>query len=212
MVRGRQAKEHPHAEQSQPSENLDYCKLLHCLRHISEGARNLSQQLGYDSDYFHETGGAAVSLPTHALKLFHVFRWVFPGCEDGPQHREQKDDGADLERVLHCERNAAASSASHAELPKQPWQGVCQRGADADEKTLHDEAGGSLLNIQFVSDEGAEGLHADIDAGIQNPEQSGSHPERRRIRHEEECDTGEDGAGKKVWPTAAQSVPRSITH
>src|SRR5437660_12843445 len=101
MVRGGKTEEHPHTEKSQPGENLNYRELLHGLRHIGEGAGNLSEQLSYDSKYFRETSSAAVSLTTHAFKLFHVFRRIFFRGEDRPQHCEQEDNRADLERVLH---------------------------------------------------------------------------------------------------------------
>ncbi len=147
MVRSGQAKEHPHAEQSEPGKHLNKGELLHRLRHVGEGAGNLSEQLGHDLEYFCETRGASISLAAHPFELFHVLRRIFFRREDGPQHCEQENNRADLERVLHRERNAATRSSAHAKLPKHPGQCVCQRGADADEETLHHEADGSLLNI-----------------------------------------------------------------
>src|SRR3712207_7138049 len=44
----------------------------------------------------------------------------------------------------------------------------------------------------------AERLHRDVDAGVEDPEQRGRHPERRRVGHEEEGDAGEDGADEEV--------------
>src|SRR5712691_5466853 len=101
MVRGGKTEEHPHAEQSQPGEYLNYGELLHSLRHVGKGTGNLSQQLSYYPEYFCETRGASISLLPQPLKLLQVFGRIFFRSEDCPQHREQEDNRADLERVLH---------------------------------------------------------------------------------------------------------------
>src|SRR6185295_11334047 len=39
-----------------------------------------------------------------------------------------------------------------------------------------------------------------------------SHPERRRVWHEEKCDAGNNRADEKVWAAATQAVPCPIAH
>jgi uridylate kinase len=82
-------------------------------------------------------------------------------------------------------RNAARCSAGHAELSKKIRQSVGQRCADADEKTLHYKSDRALVYVELVCYEGAERLHADIDACVQNPKQTRRNPQRGRVRHKE---------------------------
>ena len=59
---------------------------------------------------------------------------------------------------------------------KDIGQRVRQGCANADEETLHGEPSGALIDVELICYERAKGLHAYINVGIQNPEQSGGHP------------------------------------
>ena len=84
-------------------------------------------------------------------------------------------------------------------------------GSCADEYALHGKADGTLAFGKEVGDKGAEGFHADINGGIENPEQTCGHPEGAGAGHEEEREGGEDGSDEEVGSaTAEDGVPGAI--
>ena len=72
-------------------------------------------------------------------------------------------------------------------MVQQPGEHGGDDRAQADEESLHGETARALLGRQEAGDEGAEGLHADVDGGIHHPEQACRHPQRRRVGHGDEC-------------------------
>ena len=64
------------------------------------------------------------------------------------------------------------------DVGEEPRQGGGDDRAEADEEALHGEAGGALAFWEDVRDEGSEGLHGDVDGGVEDPEGGGGHPER----------------------------------
>src|SRR5262249_26960754 len=61
-------------------------------------------------------------------------------------------------------------------------------------------------------DEGAKGLHADVDGRVHDPEQPRRHPQRRDVGHCHERSRGEQRADQKVGATPAQAVPCVVAH
>ncbi len=91
---------------------------------------------------------------------------------------------------------------------------IRQRGSDdraePDEKTLHREAARALKFRQQVGHKRAEGLHADVDAGIEHPQESGRHPERRTARHEDQRRRAQNRARQKIRTTTSKRTPRPV--
>src|SRR2546423_5404479 len=102
----------------------------------------------------------------HSLETFIIFSWIFFQRNHSPQHRQKKCYRAYLERVLNRERDSARRSARHAEVAKDVRQRISKRSAYAYEETLHDEAYGALILVQFVRNEGAKRLHRNIYACV----------------------------------------------
>src|SRR6185437_7485333 len=50
----------------------------------------------------------------------------------------------------------------------------------------------------------------DVDGSIQNPEQPGGHPQRRRTWHQDEGQGTQSCAGQKVGTTAAEAPPGMV--
>ncbi len=98
------------------------------------------------------------------------------------------------------------------DVGEQEGQGGGDDGAEADEEALHGEAAGALASGEHVGDEGAEGFHADVDRGVENPQQAGGHPERGGIGHEQEREGAENGADEEVRPAAAERAPGAVAH
>src|SRR5205807_9219230 len=96
--------------------------------------------------------------------------------------------------------------------PENVRKNVRERGADANEETLHGKPSSSLIDAELVSHERSKWFHADVDVRIQNPEQTCRHPQQRRVRHEEERDARKNRSRQKVRTTPAQAIPGAIAH
>ena len=132
---------------------------------------------------------------------------------DSPQHGGEVDNGAGVEGYRYRARNRRGPFAvDREEVVQQPGQHGRDHGAEADEEGLHGEAACSLLGREQIGDEGAEGLHADVDGRVHHPEQPRRHPQRRHVGHRHECCGGEQGADQKVGATPAEPVPGMVAH
>ena len=74
-----------------------------------------------------------------------------------------------------------AITPDDTERRKQIGQRIRQRLADADEKALHHKTERALFFRQFVGNKSAKRFHRDVDAGVENPEQTRGHPDGRRV-------------------------------
>ena len=157
-------------------------------------------------------GSETALFPALALELFYVLGRIFLRGKNSPQDGQEKNDRADLKSILDRQRNAARRRPLYARPAKEVWKNARQCCAEADKEALHDKARRALFRSELVGDEGAERLHADVDARVQNPEQPGSHPQRRGVRHDKERDARKDCADEKVGPPPSQRPPRSVAH
>src|SRR6202000_1755967 len=78
------------------------------------------------------------------------------------------------------------------------------------EEALHGESTGTLTFGEEVCYKRAEGLHAHVNGGVENPEHAGGHPERSGVRHEDQHERAEDGAGEEIRTAAAETSPGVI--
>ena len=144
----------------------------------------------------------------------NVFRRIFLGRNDRPEHGQEQKRRADIEgdpdRWRDDARLGDIADAQH--LRQQPGQGRGEDGADADEKALHRKACGALLIRQQVADKGAKRLHRNVDRGVHDPEPGGGEPKAWRVRHDQERQRREDRAHQKVGAAAAQRAPGSVAH
>ena len=125
--------------------------------------------------------------------------------------REQHDR-ADVERVVNGVRDAAGCVRviADAGARQQPRQHARDDRAHADEEALHRVAGRALRGRQLVADERAERLHRNIDRCVQDPQQPGGDPQRRRVRHQHERDRSKDRADQKIGPASSEPRPGAI--
>ena len=93
---------------------------------------------------------------------------------------------------------------------QQPGQRRGDDRSEPDEETLHREAGSPLFLRQQVGDERAERLHADVDGGVQDPEQAGGHPQSGTTRHQDECAGTKNRPRQKIRTTTSQARPGVI--
>ena len=115
---------------------------------------------------------------THAFVLeFFEFVQIGGGClfcgHYSPQNAKEKDNGSDGEGEVDglgdgmLGRRGGGDSELGVE-PAREFGG--EDGSCADEYALHGKADGTLAFGKEVGDKGAEGFHADIDGGIEDPE------------------------------------------
>jgi hypothetical protein len=122
-------------------------------------------------------GGQPACLPPVLLEGGQIDGRVLGSAQDGPEDGEQEGEGADAEGEEDGEGDAVVGFGSDAGVVEDPGEEVGEGGSQSDEEALHEESGGALCEGEFVGDKGAEGLHADIDAGVEDPEQCGGDPE-----------------------------------
>src|SRR5258705_6384330 len=139
---------------------------------------------------------------------------MLAGREDGPEHGRQVGERAEIEGQPHPERNGLAGrpavTAGREEIIEQPGEHRGDDRAQPDEERLHGEAARALRGRQQIGDEGAEGLHADVDGGIHHPQQPGRHPERARAGHGDQREGGEQRAGEEVGAAPTQTVAGAV--
>src|ERR1700722_4269166 len=106
-----------------------------------------------------------------ALKFGEVVGRIFLGCKDSPEDRTKKRGCPDVERNSHSGGNFSRNrgGAHVKKVGKQVRQCRRKYRAESDEQALHGKASSALKVGEQVGDERAKGLHADVDAGIENP-------------------------------------------
>ena len=139
-------------------------------------------------------------------------RRILARRDDGPQHRAQRA------RRRRCRTNSARCPgiARFAAVPtlltpacaKIHGSMLGDDRADADEEALHRIAGGALRWRQLIADEGAERLHRDVDAGVEDPQHARRHPQHRRMRHRDQRQRSEHGAGEEIRAGAGRASSR----
>ena len=156
---------------------------------------------------------------THAFVLeFFEFVQIGGGClfcgHDSPENAEEKDDGTDGEGEVDGLGNGMLGrrGGGDSELGVEPAREFGgEDGSSSDEDALHGKADGALAFGEEIGDKGAEGFHADIDGGIEDPEETCGHPEGAGAGHKEEREGGEDGSNEEVGSaTAEDGVPGTI--
>ena len=149
-------KKDPHAEESHPGEELNRGELAH-------GARHGSDRRG---DFTH-------AFVLEFLKFVQVGGWCLSRGHYSPQNAKEKDNGSDGEGEVDglgdgmLGRRGGGDSQLGVE-PAREFGG--EDGSSTDEYALHGKADGTLAFGKEVGDKGAEGFHADIDGGIEDPE------------------------------------------
>ena len=137
-------------------------------------------------------------------------------AQHGPADRAQQDHAAEPERVAdRIRHDPGRRRVRHPGLGQDPGQGAGDHRADPDEETLHGEAAGALARGQLVADEGAEGLHRDVDRGVEHPQEPRRHPQHRRCRHREQRGRSQQRPDQEVRPAPAQAGPgavREVSH
>jgi hypothetical protein len=122
-----------------------------------------------------------------------------------PHHRQQEYQAPDVERVAHGVGDHAVDR--HVADAKIVGENSRQQRGDhraaANEEGLHRVAGRLLARVELVADEGAERLHRHINRGVHHPQHRDGHPQRRGIRHQEQRERREHGAGKEERAAAA---------
>ena len=194
----------PHAEQAEPGADLHPGQPSHGLRHLGDRGEDLPR-----------AREEARLFPLPAPKGFEVFGRVLLCAHDGPEDRPQEGHRAQVERELHVQgdaRHRPARDPDAKEVGHEPGEGRGHHRPQADEEALHGEAAGALVLGQEVGHESAEGLHAHVDGGVQDPEQAGRHPEGRGVGHEEERGGAEQGPGQEVGAPSSQPAPGAVAH
>lgn len=190
----------PHAEQPQPGQHLHHSQPLHHRWHGRQGISNVANPVK-------DTG-----LRLRPAERLQVRGRVFGRRQYRDKYRAQKRRRTKLEGVERCQWHAIGGAPGDVQpFAQDVGKNVSQRGANTDEKTLHDEAQRTLFVIEPVSDKGPERLHADVDAAVENPEQRRRNPQRWRVWHGKQRQTGQNGPGQKVGPAAAQARPCPVT-
>ena len=134
------------------------------------------------------------------------------GREDRKQDAGHEDESSDGKGDINTLRNDACFSfVGHPELGDEPRQIGRHPGADADDEGLQHKSVTALLLRQLVRHQCPEGFHADVDAGIQDPEETGRHPKGGTVWHEEECQRTEYGPQQEIRTAAPPTrMPGSI--
>ena len=145
-------------------------------------------------------------------KSLDIFRRILLGRDDGPQDRSEERRGADVKRQPDGQRDcvSGALGCEMKHVGQQPGQRRRHHRAEPDEQALHRETLGALFLRQQVGDERAKRFHADVDGGVQDPEQAGGHPQRGTTRHQDERAGTENRSRQKVRTTASQARPGVI--
>lgn len=195
------AKVNPHREESQPSEELDGGELPHRFRHRKEPREDFRKRV-------EDSCGFAAFF----AKGIDVFRRVFFGSDDGVKDCEEEDCGTDIEREFDDTGDTRRGGGGLDVEPvrENPRESRGDDGTEADEEALGGEAQGVLFHGEFIGDKGAEGFHAEIDGGIENPEEADGHPECRRVWHENQSGGGGEGTAEKKRATATEAAPSPV--
>ena len=148
-------KKDPHAEEGHPGKELNRGELAHGAGHGSDRSGDFTQ--AFVLEFF---------------EFVQIGRWCFFCCHYSPQNAKEKDDGSDGEGEVDglgdgmLGRRGGGDSELGVE-PAREFGG--EDGSSTDEYALHGKANGALAFGKEVGHKGAEGFHADIDGGIENP-------------------------------------------
>jgi hypothetical protein len=187
----------PHAEEGHPGEELNRGELAHGAGHRSDRGGDFTHAFVLEFFEFVQIGG-----------------WGLFCGHYSPENAKEKDNGSDGEGEVDGlgDGMLGRRGGDDSELGVEPAREFGgEDGSCADEDALHGKANGALAFGKEVGDKGAEGFHADIDGGIEDPEETCGHPEGAGARHKEEREGGEDGSDKKVGSAPAEDrVPGAV--
>ena len=189
----------PHGEKREPAEKLDHSQFGHDGRHALDEVQNLRQSRPFSSILF--------------LTCSQHFGGIFRGREHRHQYAGQKDGRTDGERHVDTLRQLSCTClVGHAQLSHKPRQIRGNPRANADDEGLQHKAVAPLRLWQFVCDQGPERLHAHIDAGIEHPQESCSHPQFTAVGHKKQRHRTENCTNQKEGPAPPPPrVPRVVT-
>ena len=190
-------KENPHAEEGHPGEELNRGELAHGAGHRSDRSGDFTHAFVLEFFEFIQIGG-----------------WCFFCSQYSPENAKEKDNGSDCEGEVDSlgDRMIGRRGGGDTELGVEPaGEFGGEDGSCADENALHGKADGALAFGKEVGDKGAEGFHADIDGGIEDPEETCGHPEGAGAGHKKKREGGKNGSDEEVGSaTAEDGVPGAI--
>ena len=187
----------PHGEEGKPAEELDHTQFDHDRWHALDEFHNFCQSRAL--------GLFLLSCPQHL--------WgVFSRGEHGDQNAGQEDGRANGKRHIDTLRQLPRSRlVGHAQLGHKPRQIRRNPRANANDEGLQHKSITALRLRQFVRNQCAERLHAHIDAGIEDPQESCRHPEFAAVRHEKQRNRTENGPDQKEGATPSPPrMPRVV--
>ncbi len=156
---------------------------------------------------------------THAfvlefLEFLKVGGWCLFCGQHSPENAKEKDNGSDGKGEVDGlgDRVIGRRGRGDTELGVKPAREFGgEDGSSTDEDALHGKADGALAFGEEIGDKGAEGFHADIDGGIEDPEETCGHPEGAGAGHKEEGEGGEDGSDEEVGASPTEDrVPSAV--
>ena len=192
----------PHTEEAEPGEELHHGELFHGAGHGGDTGKDFTEGVA-------GSGGLFVFL----TECLDIFGRVFAGREDGIEDCDKEDEGADIKGEVHGLGNgvSAGGFVGNVEpIGKDPGERGGKDGAEADKEALHCKAGLALFTVEFIADKGAEGLHADIDGGIEDPEQPCRHPKGTGIGHGNKGKAGENCTDEEIGSAATEEGPGAV--
>jgi hypothetical protein len=175
--------------------------LPHGARHFADGRQDFARPCD-------ETR----TLGFLSLKFCQIVWRILLRRENGPKYRAQESRGANVERKTHGERNRPRSPGSRhvKNIGQQVRQCRGNHRTKPDEETLHGKAARALKLWQQVGDKRTKGFHADVDAGVENPQQTSGHPECGTARHQDERHRTQNRTGQKIGTAPAQRAPGAV--
>ena len=176
-------------------------QLAHRPRHLAHCVGDFGQRAAHSE------------WPGDKVRLFRIIERQFRHPPYRPHDGGDRQDRPDHEGDPHDHRNAVGIQhiAGH-ERGEQRGREIGQRLGEAGKGALGQEPGRSLVMREPVGDIGAVGLHRDVVAGIEDPQQAGRHPQRARKGHGEQRERADHRADQEIGRAAAQPGVGAVAH
>ena len=159
------------------------------------------------------------------MELGILLRRHFLHAQERIEDAKDEDGGPAVERIDDAVGNDAFRRfIGDADPGEEDREQVAHQGARVAQETLDGIGSGLLLLVHHVADHHLEGLHRDVDGGVQEDqgeqaephrhvqaqEQPGGEVQRARIREEQHHQDGHDGAHDEVGLAAAHPGPGPV--
>ncbi len=144
------------------------------------------------------------------LKFRKIFRRILLRRKNRPKHGAQKRRRANVKRKTHGKRNRPRRPGSRhvKNIGQQIRQRRGNHRTQPNEKALHGKAASALKFRQQVGHKRTKGLHADVDASVENPEQARCHPQRGTARHQDQRRSNSESRPPESKDGAGPAGPR----